>query len=138
LPLQLGVQALELFEPVHPPVVRRIVDQRGVAPVVRVLRLEDARGQIFGLDAGVFQRDVLRHPISLRAGADILRPRAGWSDWRVHSGAGSLAKSRARMRAASAAASTGKDVSTVSTGNPVIGRATSAADSHSSMRPRSS
>src|SRR5690606_35541006 len=73
LALQLGVQALELFEPAHPAVVGRVIDERGVATVVGVLRLEDAGRQFLRLDTGVFQRDVLRHPASLRAGADIGR-----------------------------------------------------------------
>ena len=70
LPLQLGMQTLELFESAHPAVVGGIVDDRGVAAVVGLLRIEDARGQLLGFGSGVFQRDVLRHPVSLRAGAD--------------------------------------------------------------------
>src|SRR6218665_558908 len=67
------MQSLELFESTHPGVVRGVVDDRGITTVVRVFGFEDERGQLFGLGSGCFQRDVLRHPLSLRAGTDIIR-----------------------------------------------------------------
>src|SRR5690606_26295749 len=49
LPLQLWVQSLELLQTAHPGVVRRIVDQRGVAVVVGVARLLDACDELLRL-----------------------------------------------------------------------------------------
>jgi hypothetical protein len=75
LPLQLGVQALQLFEAVHPAVVRRVVDDLGVAAVVRVARADDAVGQVLGFRPRGFESGVggecgIRHHASLGGGAD--------------------------------------------------------------------
>ncbi len=70
LTLQLGVQPLQFLEPMHPSVVGEVVHDRCVTAVVSLLRVEDASGQLLGFGSGVFQRDVLRHPASLRAGTD--------------------------------------------------------------------
>ncbi|MDQ1110572.1 hypothetical protein QE418_000020 [Microbacterium testaceum] len=77
LPLQLGVKAFERLEPVHPPVVGRVVDDLGIAPVVGVARADDALREFARLGACLIEGEVgklivLGHSSSLGRGSDIL------------------------------------------------------------------
>ena len=81
LSLHLGEGALHCFEPPHPPVVGRVVDDLGVAPVVRVAGAEDEVGQSLRVEAGVVEVRrkgdfIIRHSASVGGAADIALPLA--------------------------------------------------------------
>lgn len=82
LTLQLGERPLDRLEPVHPPVVGGVVDKLGIAPVVRLARVDDALRQVGRLGARLVEGQVgklvvLGHRPSLGRASDIARGPCG-------------------------------------------------------------
>ena len=71
-----GVRGLDLLEPVHPRVVRRVVDARPIGSVIRLARVIDAGDEIGCLGACVVEREITgrgSHASILRRTPDRVR-----------------------------------------------------------------